>query len=74
MSLPIASKKHLAITLAKELPLYFTKPEVDQILSTLWQKQKLRDYLLVLLLWQTRARISELSSVKVSDIDFLMLQ
>jgi integrase len=70
MSLPIASKKHLAITLAKELPLYFTKPEVDQILSTLWQKQKLRDYLLVLLLWQTGARISELLSVKVSDIDF----
>jgi integrase/recombinase XerC len=70
MSLPIASKKHLAITFAKELPPYFTKPEVDQILTNLWQKQKLRDYLLVLLLWQTGARISELLSVKVSDIDF----
>jgi integrase/recombinase XerC len=70
MSLPIASKKHLAITFAKELPPYFTKPEVDQILTNLWQKQKLRDYLLILLLWQTGARISELLSVKVSDIDF----
>jgi integrase len=70
MTLPITSKKHLAITLAKELPPYFTKPEIDQILSNLWQKQKLRDYLLVLLLWQTGARISELLNVKVSDIDF----
>jgi integrase len=70
MSLPITSKKHFAITFAKELPPYFTKPEVDQILANLWQKQKLRDYLLVLLLWQTGARISELLSVKVSDIDF----
>ncbi|MCC6025505.1 MAG: tyrosine-type recombinase/integrase [Caldimicrobium sp.] len=70
MSLPITSKKHFAITFAKELPPYFTKPEVDQILTNLWQKQKLRDYLLVLLLWQTGARISELLSVKVSDIDF----
>ena len=70
MSLPITSKKHLAITFTKELPPYFTKPEVDQILANLWQKQKLRDYLLVLLLWQTGARISELLSIKVSDIDF----
>jgi integrase len=70
MSLPIALKKHLASTLAKELPSYFTKPEVDQILLNLWQKQKLKDYLLVLLLWQTGTRICELLSVKVSDIDF----
>jgi integrase/recombinase XerC len=70
MTLPITSKKHLAITLAKELPPYFTKPEIDQILAALWQKQKLRDYLLVLLLWQTGARISELLNIKVSDIDF----
>jgi len=70
MSLPITSKKHLAITFTKELPPYFTKPEVDQILANLWQKQKLRDYLLVLLLWQTGARISELLSIKIEDIDF----
>jgi integrase len=70
MSLPITSKKHLAITFAKELPPYFTKPEIDQILAELWKKQNLRNYLLVLLLWQTGARISELLSVKVYDIDF----
>jgi site-specific recombinase XerD len=71
MNLPVKGLgKSLNLALTKELPLYFTKAEVDQILSNLWQKQKMRDYLLVLLLWQTGARISELLSLKIEDIDF----
>jgi site-specific recombinase XerD len=71
MNLPVKGLgKSLNLALIKELPPYFTKPEVDQILANLWQKQKLRDYLLVLLLWQTGARISELLSIKIEDIDF----
>ena len=71
MNLPVKGLgKSLNLILTKELPPYFTKPEVDQILTNLWQKQKLRDYLLILLLWQTGARISELLNVKIEDIDF----
>jgi len=71
MNLPVKGLgKSLNLALIKELPPYFTKPEIDQILSNLWKKQKLRDYLLVLLLWQTGARISELLNVKIEDIDF----
>ena len=71
MNLPVKGLgKSLNLALIKELPPYFTKPEIDQILSNLWQKQKLRDYLLVLLLWQTGARISELLNIKIEDIDF----
>jgi integrase/recombinase XerD len=71
MGLPVKGLgKSLNFIFTKELPSYFTKEEINQILSNLWQKQKLRDYLLVLLLWQTGARISELLSVKIEDIDF----
>jgi integrase len=71
MGLPVKGLgKSLNLVFTKELPSYFTKEEIDQILSNLWQKQKLRNYLLVLLLWQTGARISELLSVKIENIDF----
>jgi integrase/recombinase XerD len=71
MGLPVKGLgKSLNFIFTKALPSYFTKEEINQILSNLWQKQKLRDYLLVLLLWQTGARISELLSVKIEDIDF----
>jgi integrase len=71
MGLPVKGLgKSLNLVFARELPSYFTKEEIDQILSNLWQKQKMRDYLLVLLLWQTGARISELLSVKIENIDF----
>jgi integrase len=71
MGLPVKGLgKSLNLVFTKELPSYFTKEEIDQILSNLWQKQKLRNYLLVLLLWQTGARISELLNVKIENIDF----
>jgi integrase/recombinase XerD len=71
MGLPVKGLgKSLNLVFARELPSYFTKEEIDQILSNLWQKQRLRDYLLVLLLWQTGARISELLNVKIENIDF----
>lgn len=64
----IRSKKELSITLSRELPKYFTKPEMDRLLELVRDNQK--KHLLINMLWQTGARISELLKVKVKDIDF----
>lgn len=64
----IRSKKELSITLSKELPRYFSKPEMDRLLESIRDNSK--KHLLINMLWQTGARISELLKVKVKDIDF----
>lgn len=64
----LRSKKELAIALSTELPKYFVKPEIDMILESIRDNEK--NYLLISLLWQTGARISEILSIKVKDIDF----
>jgi len=64
----IRSKKELSITLSRELPKYFTKPEIDRLLELVRDNSK--KHLLINILWQTGARISELLKVKVKDIDF----
>lgn len=64
----VRSKKELSITLSRELPRYFTKPEMDRLLELVRDNQK--KHLLINMLWQTGARISELLKVKVKDIDF----
>jgi len=62
--------KHTAIALTRPLPKYLNKAEVEAVLENLRKKENLKNYLLVLLLWQTGARVSELLQVKVEDIDF----
>ncbi|MBI5748490.1 MAG: site-specific integrase [Nitrospinae bacterium] len=64
----IRSKKELSITLSRELPKYFTKPEMDSVLESVRDNSK--KHLLINMLWQTGVRISELLKVKVKDIDF----
>lgn len=64
----VRSKKELSITLSRELPRYFNKPEIDRILESTRDNQK--KHLLINMLWQTGARISELLKTKVKDIDF----
>ena len=64
----VRSKKELAISLSTELPKYFVKPEIDRILDQ--AKDNDKNYLLISLLWQTGARISEILDIKVKDIDF----
>lgn len=64
----VRSKKELVISLSAELPKYFVKPEIDRILVQ--AKDNDKNYLLISLLWQTGARISEILDVKVKDIDF----
>lgn len=64
----IRSKKELSITLSRELPKYFSKPEIDRMLELVRDNSK--KHLLINLLWQTGARISELLKTKVKDIDF----
>ena len=58
----IRSKKELSITLSKELPRYFSKPEMDRLLESIRDNSK--KHLLINMLWQTGARISELLKVK----------
>lgn len=64
----IRNKRDLSIALSKELPKYFSKPEIDSILEAASGNPK--NYLLLNLLWQTGARISEILNLKVKDIDF----
>ncbi len=49
-----------------ELPAYFTKEEVDRVLSQV----EGRDRLFLSLLWQTGVRVSEALALGVNDIDF----
>jgi len=65
--IPARLKRDLAITFSKELPKYFTKREVAEILDC---ADNPRDHLLINLLWQTGARVSELLDVRINNIDF----
>ena len=65
--LPAVSPKQVAVALTREIPAYFTPEEVKAILQS---ARTPRDHLLINLLWQTGARISELLALKVEDIDF----
>lgn len=49
-----------------ELPAYFTKEEVERILSQV----EGRDRLFLSLLWQTGVRVSEALGIEVKDVDF----
>ena len=64
----LRSKKDLTIALHKELPRYLNKFEIDAILETIKHNDK--NSLLINLLWQTGARVSEILALKVKDIDF----
>lgn len=48
-------------------PKYFTRSEIHFILKV---AKKPRDHLLINLLWQTGARVSELIGIKLKDIDY----
>jgi integrase len=64
----LSDKKRLTITFAKEIPKYLTADEVQHILASV--SNKARDHLLISMLWQTGARVSELLNVRVKDVDF----
>ncbi|MBF0473490.1 MAG: site-specific integrase [Nitrospirae bacterium] len=64
----IRNKKELSIIFTNELPRYFHKHEINAILEIV--KDDLKKYLLISLLWQTGARISEILNLRIKDIDF----
>ena len=57
----VRCRKEVAILLSAELPKYFVKPEIDRILGEARNNDK--NYLLISILWQTGARISEILNV-----------
>ncbi len=57
----------LPALLGRELPKYFTREEVHRILEA---TENERDKLMLNLMWQTGLRVSELLSLKPSNIDF----
>jgi site-specific recombinase XerD len=66
--LPTVTRKDLCIAFSRELPRYFHKHEVDAILKEV--KKYPKKHLLISLLWQTGARVSEILNIRVKDIDF----
>lgn len=64
----VRSKRELSIVFSKKLPKYFTKPEIDLILQAVRDNPK--KHLLLSLLWQTGARVSEILTLKVENVDF----
>ena len=64
----VPNRKELAIVFAKELPKYFNKAEIDAVLGTTIGDPK--SHLLLSLLWQTGARVSEVLGISVKDVDF----
>lgn len=62
------TKKELSIAFSQKLPKYFHKHEIDAILEAVKGKDSYT--LLINLLWQTGARVSEILAIKVKDIDF----
>ena len=64
----LTNKKNLAVTFSKEVPKYLTADEVQRVLENVQGHP--RDHLLINMLWQTGARISELLQLQVRDIDF----
>lgn len=64
----LRNNRDLTIVLSSELPRYFNRDEVNTILEGVSSNTK--KYLLVSLLWQTGARVTEALNIKVKDIDF----
>ena len=64
----LTNKKNLAVTFSKDVPKYLTADEVQRVLEGV--RKHPRDHLLINMLWQTGARISELLQARVRDIDF----
>lgn len=64
----IRSKKELAVVFSQELPKYFHRDEINIILDMV--KNEPKKYLLISLLWQTGARVTEILGIQVKDIDF----
>lgn len=64
----VRSKKELAVVFSQELPKYFNRDEIGRILDMV--KNEPKKYLLISLLWQTGARVSEILGIQVKDIDF----
>jgi integrase len=65
--LPILSKKELILSSDKELPKYFSKEEIKEIIDNIANE---RDKLFLNLLWQTGLRVSKAISIRVENIDF----
>lgn len=64
----VRSKKELAVVFSQELPKYFHRDEIGRILDMV--KNEPKKHLLISLLWQTGARVSEILGIRVKDIDF----
>lgn len=64
----LATKRDLAITFSQELPRYFNKQEIETILIN--SEDRPKDHLLMSVLWNTGARISEALRIRTKDIDF----
>ena len=64
----LTNKKQLSATFSKEIPKYLTADEVQRVLEGV--REHPRDHLLINMLWQTGARVSELLQARVCDIDF----
>ena len=64
----ISTNKSLATTFSKDVPKYLTADEVTCVLEGVRDNPKY--WLLINMLWQTGARVSELLETRVSDIDF----
>lgn len=64
----VTSKRDLAISFSQELPRYFNKQEVETILMN--SEDHPKDHLLMSVLWNTGARISETLRLRTKDIDF----
>jgi integrase/recombinase XerD len=61
--------RDLRIAISGEIPKYLTKDEVHRVLDVI-PKDKVRDHLMIHLLWHTGVRVSELISISAPDIDF----
>jgi integrase/recombinase XerD len=69
MSLPIPIDKRALYAIGvSDVPKYLTKEEVGLILQACENNE--RDHLLINMLWQTGARISEILDLRREDIDF----
>lgn len=64
----VRSRRDVSIVLSRELPRYFNREEVNTILEGVTGDPK--KYLLISLLWQTGARVTEILNLGVKDIDF----
>jgi len=67
--MPNLIPRTFAIAISGEIPKYLTRDEVHRVLDII-PSNKIRDRLIINLLWHSGIRVSELVSIKYSDIDF----